>query len=70
VCRHFIDATTYGNSLMLIFNLIGIPALVYFLWVVSQVHNDSVMDWNRRPWSAPRPRQRAVHHGAEGVCKH
>src|SRR6516164_2780570 len=46
---HFIDATIYGNSLMLIFDLIGIPALVYFLWVISQVYNDSVMDWNRRP---------------------
>ena len=46
---HFIDATTRGNGLMLIFDLIGIPASIYFLWVVKQVHNDSVMDWNRRP---------------------
>jgi hypothetical protein len=46
---HFIDATTGGNGLMLVFDLIGIPASVYFLWVVKQVHNDSVMDWNRRP---------------------
>jgi hypothetical protein len=46
---HFIDATTPGNGLMLFFDLIGIPASVYFLWVVKQVHNDSVMDWNRRP---------------------
>ena len=46
---HFIDATTPGNGLMLFFDLIGIPASIYFLWVVKQVHNDSVMDWNRRP---------------------
>jgi hypothetical protein len=46
---HFIDATTPGSSLMLFFDLIGIPASIYFLWVVKQVHNDSVMDWNRRP---------------------
>jgi hypothetical protein len=46
---HFIDATTRGSDLMLVFDLIGIPASVYFLWVVKQVHNDSVMDWNRRP---------------------
>jgi hypothetical protein len=46
---HLIDATTRGNDLMLIFDLIGIPASVYFLWVVKQLHNDSVMDWNRRP---------------------
>ncbi|MDN4984169.1 hypothetical protein KUL72_34605 [Bradyrhizobium arachidis] len=46
---HFIDATTPGNGLMLFFDLIGIPASIYFLWVVKQVHSDSVMDWNRRP---------------------
>jgi hypothetical protein len=46
---HFIDATTHGSDLMLFFDLIGIPASVYFLWVVKQVHNDSLMDWNRRP---------------------
>jgi hypothetical protein len=46
---HFIDATTRGTGLMLFFDLIGIPASIYFLWVVKQVHNDSVMDWNRRP---------------------
>jgi hypothetical protein len=46
---HFIDATTRGSGSMLFFDLIGIPASIYFLWVVKQVHNDSVMDWNRRP---------------------
>ena len=46
---HFIDATTRDNGLMLFFDLIGIPASIYFLWVVKQVHNDSVIDWNRRP---------------------
>jgi hypothetical protein len=46
---HFIDATARGNGLLLFFDLIGIPASIYFLWVVKQVHNDSVIDWNRRP---------------------
>lgn len=46
---HLIDATTGGNRLMLVFDLIGVPASVYFLWVVKQVHNDFVSDWNRRP---------------------
>jgi hypothetical protein len=46
---HFIDATTRGNDVMIVFDLIGIPASVYFLWVVKQVHNDSAVDWNRRP---------------------
>jgi hypothetical protein len=46
---HLVDATTNGSDLMLVFDLIGVPASVYFLRVVKQVHNDSVMDWNRRP---------------------
>jgi len=46
---HLIDATTHGSGLMLLFDLMGIPASIYFLRVVKQVHNDSVFDWNRRP---------------------
>ena len=46
---HLVDATTHGDSGMLFFDLLGIPASIYFLWVVKLVHNDSVMDWNRRP---------------------
>lgn len=46
---HIVDATARGNSLMLLFDLLGIPTSVYFLWVVKQLHNDSMMDWNRRP---------------------
>jgi hypothetical protein len=46
---HFIDANAVGSSLMLAFDLIGIPASICFLRVVKQLHNDSVMDWNRRP---------------------
>jgi hypothetical protein len=46
---HFIDTTTRGDGVMLIFDLFGIPASIYFLWVVKLLHNDSVMDWNRRP---------------------
>lgn len=47
---HLIDATTDGDGLMLVFDLLGVPASVYFLWVVKRLHNDSVMDWNRRPF--------------------
>lgn len=46
---HLIDATTRGSNAMLLFDLIGVPASVYFLWVVRQLHADSVLDWNRRP---------------------
>ena len=46
---HLVDASTHGDGAMLFFDLLGIPASIYFLWVVKLVHNDSVMDWNRRP---------------------
>lgn len=46
---HFIEAAARGSRTMLLFDLIGIPASVYFLWIVRQVHSDSVRDWNRRP---------------------
>jgi hypothetical protein len=31
------------------FDLLGVPASVYFLWVVMRLHSDSVVDWNRQP---------------------
>jgi hypothetical protein len=31
------------------FDLLGVPASIYFLWVVKRLHMDSVVDWNRRP---------------------
>jgi hypothetical protein len=46
---HLIYATTEPHSSTLPFDLLGIPASVYFLWIVKRVHNDSVVDWNRRP---------------------
>ena len=46
---HMIDAASRGNDWILVFDVIGVPASVYFLWVVKLLHNDSVMDWNRRP---------------------
>jgi hypothetical protein len=47
---HLIHAFTVGaHSPTLWFDWLGIPASVYFLWVVRRVHNDSVVDWNRRP---------------------
>lgn len=46
---HVIDATTQGSRLMLVFDLIGVPTSVYFLWVIKHLHSDSMLDWNRRP---------------------
>jgi len=46
---HLIYATTERYSPTLPFDLFGVPASVYFLWIVKRVHNDSVVDWNRRP---------------------
>jgi hypothetical protein len=46
---HLIFATGGRHDATLPFDLFGIPASVYFLWIVKRVHNDSVVDWNRRP---------------------
>lgn len=47
---HIIHALTLGaHSATLPFDLLGVPASIYFLWVVKRVHRDSVVDWNRRP---------------------
>jgi hypothetical protein len=46
---HLIYATTEAHGAALPFDLLGIPASIYFLWIVKRVHNDSVVDWNRRP---------------------
>jgi hypothetical protein len=46
---HLIYATTEHHGATLPFDLLGIPASVYFLWIVKRVHSDSVVDWNRRP---------------------
>ena len=37
------------DSATLPFDLLGVPASVYFLWVVRQLHMDSAVDWNQRP---------------------
>lgn len=54
---HLIFATTERHPATLPFDLLGIPASIYFLWIVKRVHNDSVVDWNRRPLvgAASRP---------------
>lgn len=41
--------TSSGETNTLPFDLLGVPASLYFLWVVRQLHADSVIDWNRRP---------------------
>lgn len=47
---HIVHAFTFGaHSATLPFDLLGVPASIYFLRVVRQVHRDSVVDWNRRP---------------------
>lgn len=47
---HLIMALTRSPEVStLTFDLIGVPASVYFLWVVKQLHANSAIDWNRRP---------------------
>lgn len=59
---HLIIALTAGrDTTTLPFDLLGVPASVYFLWVVRRVHADSVVDWNRSPLAglAQLPRRAA-----------
>jgi hypothetical protein len=46
---HLICATTEWDTATLPFDLLGVPASIYFLWVVKRLYTDSVVDWNRRP---------------------
>lgn len=41
--------TARGNSHTLFFDLLGVPASIYFLAVVRGLYRDSIVDWNRRP---------------------
>jgi hypothetical protein len=44
-----VGLTSSAETDTLVFDLIGVPASVYFLWVIKQLHADSAIDWNRRP---------------------
>lgn len=47
---HLIVALTGSQEIATLpFDLLGVPASVFFLWVVRQLHTDSAIDWNRRP---------------------
>lgn len=41
--------TSSSESATLPFDLLGIPASVYFLWVVKRLHANSAVDWNYQP---------------------
>lgn len=48
-----------GDWHMTVVGLIGVPASIYFLWVVRALYRNSIVDWNRRPVvGASRPAQR------------
>jgi len=47
---HLIHALALGpHSATLAIDLWGVPASIWFLYVVRQLHRDSLIDWNRRP---------------------
>lgn len=47
---HLILALARGtDNATLPFDLLGVPASIYFLWVVRRLHANSFVDWNRRP---------------------
>jgi surface polysaccharide O-acyltransferase-like enzyme len=64
---HLIYATTERHSATLLFDLFGVPASIYFLWIVKRVHSDSVVDWNRRPLvgAASRPARSSPWSGSD-----
>lgn len=45
---HLVHAFTTDGA-TLVFDLLGVPASIYYLWIVGRLHNDLVVDWNRRP---------------------
>lgn len=40
---------TGSNPAGIVFDNLGVPASIYFLWAVYRLHRDSERDWNRRP---------------------
>jgi hypothetical protein len=41
----------------LLFDVLGVPFSIYFLWVVRSLHRKSLRDWNRRPLVGRASRQ-------------
>jgi hypothetical protein len=46
--------TARGDLHTTITGIWGIPASIFFLWVVHALHRDSIVDWNRRPFTGER----------------
>lgn len=40
---------TGSNPAGVVFDNLGVPASIYFMWAVYRLHRDSERDWNRRP---------------------
>ena len=40
---------TGSNPAGVIFDNVGVPSSIYFMWAVYRLHRDSERDWNRRP---------------------
>ncbi|MFN8049894.1 MAG: hypothetical protein U0Q22_00460 [Acidimicrobiales bacterium] len=54
---HLVYALTAGSdSHMVVFDVLGVPASVYFIWVVYGLYRESIVDWNRRPIVGPSSR--------------
>lgn len=47
---HLIDGMlTRADFASIVLDNLGVPASIYFLWAVHQLHRNSLRDWNRRP---------------------
>ena len=40
---------TGSNPAGVLFDNVGVPASIYFMWAVYRLNKDSERDWNRRP---------------------
>jgi hypothetical protein len=40
---------TGSNPVGVVFDNVGVPSSIYFMWAVYRLHRDSERDWNRRP---------------------
>ena len=51
---------TAAHPSSVLFDNLGVPASIYFMWATYRLHRDSARDWNRRPLvgrSAPQGRR-------------
>ena len=54
---------TGSNPAGVVFDNLGVPTSIYFMWAVYRLNKDSERDWNRARWSAAPLRSAVVPRG-------